>query len=248
MFRNLGRTATHDRFVYQDYQVRIGIYYLQHIVKPFADGNKVLDIGCAEGGVLKVFEQNGYNCTGLEANPERAKYANQTNPSGIKFICGSIESFSTDEQFDIILMLDVIEHIDEKLPILEKIKQLLLPEGIAVISFPPFRSPFGGHQQVMKSGLRYIPYVQLFPETVYCWLLEHIERMNVEIHLGNYQTGITIRQFEQLVSRAGLNIIKKINYFVRPRQALRFGLKIRQNRLRILQEYLSTGVTYILGS
>jgi len=77
--------------------------------------------------------------------------------------------------------------------------------------------------------------------------LGKIEKVNVESHLRNYQTGITIRAFEKLIHQAGFKIIKSMNYFVRPRQAFRFGLKIKENRLKFLKEYLTTGVVYILG-
>lgn len=244
--KRFGKAASHDRLTYFEYQIEIGNYYLQNFVKPFSKGNKIFDIGCAEGGVLTPFERAGYDCTGLEYSPDRFEYAREKGSSNIRFINENIEEFSGDEKFDIILMLDVIEHLNKKLRALENIKRILSPEGISVISFPPFRSPFGGHQQVMKSFLKYIPYVHLLPESIYRWLLENVERKNVESHFRNYKTGITIRQFEQLVHQAGFKIIKKITYFVRPRQAFRFGLNIKRIRIEFLQEYLTTGVVYIL--
>jgi len=246
VFNRFGKAASHDRLAYRELQIKIGDYYLQHFVKPFVKGTKVLDIGCAEGGVLTAFETEGYDCTGLEYSPNRIKYAEEKSSSNIKFINGNIEDFYYDETFDVILILDVIEHLNNKLQALENIKHMLLPEGIVVVSFPPFRSPFGGHQQVMKSCLKYIPYVHLLPESIYKWLLEKIERENFDSYFSNYKTGITIRQFEQLIDQVGFKPIEKIFYLVRPRQAFRFGLKIKQNRIKFFQEYLTTGVVYIL--
>lgn len=242
-----GKTASHDRLAYHVYQVQIGNYYLQHFVKPHTKGKKVFDIGCGEGGVLIPFAKAGYECTGLEFSPDRVGYARKKDSSDIKFIQGNIEEFSYDEKFDVILMLDVIEHLDNKLAALENIKRLLLPAGIVIISFPSFRSAFGGHQQVMRSFLKYIPYFHLLPDSIYRWLLEKVEVQNVESHFRNYKTGITIKEFERLIHQVGFKIIEKIAYLVRPRQAFRFGLKIKENRIKFFKEYLTTGVDYILG-
>jgi len=246
-FKRFGKAASQDRLAYHEYQKKIGKYYLEQFVKPYSKGKKILDVGCGEGGVLTPYEQAGYDCTGLEYSPERVNYASEKGASNIKFIQGNIEQFSSDQKFDVILMLDVIEHVDQKLQALDNIKKMLLPEGIVIISFPPFRSPFGGHQQVMKSFLKYIPFIHLAPAWLYRWLLKNIERQNFDSHFRNYKTGITIREFERLIDQVGFKIIKKNNYFVRPRQAFRFGLKIKQNRFKFLKEYLTTGMVYILG-
>ena len=244
--KRFGKAASHDRLAYHEYQIQIGNYYLQHFVKPYTKGKKILDVGCGEGGVLTAFEKAGYNCTGLEYSPARVEYAREKGSSNIKFIQGNIEEFSGDEKFDVIMMLDVIEHLDRKLQTLKNIKKISSSEGIVIISFPPFRSPFGGHQQVMKSFLKYVPYIHLVPETIYSWLLKKVERQNFESHFRNYKTGITIKEFENLIHQVDFKIIKRIDYFVRPRQAFRFGLTIKQNRIKVLKEYLTTGVVFIL--
>ena len=245
--KRFGKPASQNRLAYHEYQKQIGKYYLEQFVNPYAKGNKILDIGCGEGGVLTPFEKAGYDCTGLEYSPDRVKYASEKSSSNIKFIQGNIEQFSYNQKFDVILMLDVIEHLNQKFQALVNIKKILLPEGIVVISFPPFQSPFGGHQQVMKSFLKYVPYIHLTPKSIYKWLLATFEGQGFESHFRNYKTGLTIREFETLVHQVGFKIIEKRTYFVRPRQAFRFGLKIKQNQLKFLKEYLTTGVVYILG-
>jgi len=245
--QRFGKAASHDRWAYHEYQIQIGNYYLEQFVKPYANGKKVLDIGCAEGGVLIAFEKQGYDCTGLEYSLKRIEYAREKSSSKINFINGDIEQFSYGDKFDVILLLDVIEHLNKKLQALENIKRLVLPGGIVIVSFPPFRSPYGGHQQIMRSFLKFIPYIHLLPVSIYRWLVETVERVNVDYHFRNYETGITIRQFEQLINQAGFKLIKKISYFVRPRQAFRFDIKIKENRISLFQEYLTTGVVYILG-
>ena len=241
-----GKTAGYDRPAYQDYQREIGNYYFENYVSPYANGNKILDIGCAEGGVLEAFENKGFECTGLEYSEHRINYAQETGSKKITFVQGDIEEKKIQSKFDVILMLDVIEHLKKTHMALDNIKQALIPGGICVISFPPFRSAFGGHQQVMNSFLKFIPFLHLLPEKTYRWLLEHIEKKNVESFLRNCKTGITIHQFEKQITQAGFEIKEKIFHFVRPRQAFRFGIKIKEYKYKFFREYFATGAIYIL--
>jgi len=196
--------------------------------------------------VLAVFFENGFSCTGLELSRHRIEYAQKHSPAGIRFISGDVETFNEPYVYDVVLMLDVIEHLDNKIGVLNRLRAFLKTEGILIISFPPIKSAFGGHQQVMSSFLQYIPFIHLLPQRVYRWLLEHIEKKNVESHFRNYLTGLTIQDFEKLVDHADLKIRQKIFYFVRPRQAFRFGIKIRLNRIPIFKEYLNSGAIYVL--
>lgn len=246
-FKNFGVTASHDRSAYRDYQIRIGRYYRDHLVQPYVSAGRVLDIGCAEGGVLMAFAEVGYDCTGLEYSANRVQYAQEQSRIPIRFLWGDIERVTIPEQYDVILLLDVFEHLEDKLAALQHIHQMLAPAGIIIISFPPFRSAYGGHQQVMQSWLKFVPYLHLLPKSMYTRLLQRVERQNIESHLRNYRTGTTLRQFEALVKQTDLRIIYQQKYLIRPRQALRFDLKIRAYPLKWGQEYLATGVDYILA-
>lgn len=243
----VGRTASHNRSDYWNYQARIGQYYLENFVKPFSDGKKIMDVGCGEGGVLSVFENDGYSCTGMDYSADRVQFAQKETRGKSPIIQGDIQNFESGEKYNVVLILDVIEHLADKAAALDNMKKLLEPGGIIIVSFPPFRSPFGGHQQVMRSWMKYFVYVHLLPRWLYTWLLKHVEKQNVDMHLSNYDTGLTIKQFEDLVQQAELRIVKKDLYFVRPRQAFRFQLKIKKYKLNLLREFLSSGATYILS-
>ncbi|MFZ5515970.1 MAG: class I SAM-dependent methyltransferase [Candidatus Zhuqueibacterota bacterium] len=244
--QRFGVTASDNRLDYWNYQVQIGRYYHEYFVSPYSDGKKILDVGCGEGGVLSVFENQGYACTGLEYSAERAQFARNETRGKSPIIHGDIQQFSSSEKFDVILILDVIEHVPDKEAALNNMIRLLAPGGIIVVSFPPFRSPFGGHQQVMRSWLKFAVYVHLLARPMYRWLLTYVEKQHIAMHLSNYDTGVTMKRFEALVQQAQLQILRKEMYLVRPRQAFRFHLKIRKYRLRFLREFLCSGIVYIL--
>ncbi|MBN1352332.1 class I SAM-dependent methyltransferase [candidate division KSB1 bacterium] len=247
IFKKIGTTATHDRNAYWEYQRSIGRYYwetiLQHVIRP----GRALDIGCGEGGVLSFFADLGFECYGLDNNKERVEYAQSFPNSKIRFMHTEIENFRSDVKFDLILMLDVIEHINDKEKALLNIKNCLSEKGIFLLTFPPFHSPFGGHQQILSSFLKYIPYWHVLPRCCLLWLLKKFEKQHIDARLEIVDRGLTIKQFEVLARNAGLVATLRMDYLIRPRQALRFGTRIIRNRFPLLKEWLSTGSTYILA-
>jgi 2-polyprenyl-3-methyl-5-hydroxy-6-metoxy-1,4-benzoquinol methylase len=52
------------------------------------------------------------------------------------FFLGRIEDFDTDERFDVILMLNLIEHVDDPVAVLSKVRGLLKPGGRVLIKTP----------------------------------------------------------------------------------------------------------------
>lgn len=246
ILKKIGKTATDDRNAYLEYQHSIGRYYWETILSKFCKGNKILDIGCAEGGLLSFFAEMGFQCFGLDSNKTRVEFAQSKQTENIEFFNAKIENFNCDEKFDLILMLDVIEHVENKKKALLNIKKNLNESGIFLLTFPPFRSPFGGHQQVLRSFLKYIPYWHLLPRNYFLWLLKTFEKTDIDARLEIYDRGITIKQFEKLIHQLGFVCLKRIDYLVRPRQSLRFRTRIIRSRFPIFKELLVTGVTYLL--
>ncbi len=99
--------------------------------------DKIIDIGCANGGLLKELKQLGYtNLTGLDPSE---KCVNYVNDLGIKCIQG--ELFTADqvvdgEKFDIVLLSHVLEHIYDLKGAVIVLKKLLTPTGKIYIEVP----------------------------------------------------------------------------------------------------------------
>jgi SAM-dependent methyltransferase len=60
--------------------------------------------------------------------------------SGHRYFCGRIEEFESAERFDLILMLNLIEHVAEPHTVLNKARELLADHGIVYLKTPNFRS------------------------------------------------------------------------------------------------------------
>lgn len=94
----------------------------------------LLDVGCGRGLYLKYFS-NVYDCAGLEPETSLLKKARMTNPkvwqAGLPLTAGMVS-----EKFDIVLLLDVLEHIDDDVAALKSLKQVLSERGKIIINVP----------------------------------------------------------------------------------------------------------------
>lgn len=104
------------------------------------DEKKVLDVGCAEGTLLKNLKNTFPKCEffGLEPNPKFAAFAK--GHAGVNNIySGTIEEFYSDSksnQFDVITITHVLEHMPYPVETLILLKKLLKPEGLIYVEVP----------------------------------------------------------------------------------------------------------------
>ena len=98
-------------------------------------GKRILEIGCAEAGLLKFYQNKGAICSGLELSDVRFNNALLLNePNALHLFQANIcepGSYSNEiiEKYDTIVIRDVIEHIEDKATALANIFNLLKPGG-----------------------------------------------------------------------------------------------------------------------
>lgn len=238
------------------------VWYSKEVINPlFGDedysGNRILEIGCAEGGGLHFFANNGAECFGIEYSFSRFSNAvEQCNPVGINIIHGDILNPDTykekiQDPFDYIILRDVIEHLEDQVLALKNIKRLLKPGGKLFISFPPKYSPYAGHQQNTIKQFGRLPYIFMLPASLYRGFLQIISLKQGTITnlLSIKQTRITIRRFEHIFSQIGFVQFKRELYLIRPCYEFRFGWHRRKNlfgSLPLFREITTLGALYIL--
>ena len=98
----------------------------------------VLELGPASGYITKILKDNGCNVTGIELDPKLAKKASKFTD---KIIIGDIEILNLDKElstskFDVILVGDFLEHLNDPEKILKQLSNNLKPDGRFVISIP----------------------------------------------------------------------------------------------------------------
>ncbi len=101
-----------------------------------------LDIGCNAGMYSRILSDLGYrHVTGIDIVPEMIEKANTHFGSDapdrrIEFRLQSAEELDRSRRFDLILCTEVIEHTADPDRVIESIRAMVAPGGLAVVSLP----------------------------------------------------------------------------------------------------------------
>ncbi len=97
-------------------------------------GKKILDIGCGNGRMGSFFVEHN-DVYGIDFS---AKAVKEAKKKGIKAQTGDVASGLPfhDEEFDIILITDVLEHVFDPLGLLQEAKRVLKPGGVLSCILP----------------------------------------------------------------------------------------------------------------
>ena len=99
----------------------------------FLEGLNILDIGCGGGLISEPMARLGANVTGIDASKKNINIAQiHSKRSGLKinYITASPENLSNKEKFDIILNLEIVEHVDNVNLYIKSCSQLLKKNGL----------------------------------------------------------------------------------------------------------------------
>lgn len=117
-------------------------------VEPFIEeSSNILEIGCANGGLLKFFKEKGHHITGLDLGESEVNYGREKH--GLNLIHKSIDDFQGDAKQDLIIMIHVIEHLTDCSETMQKIYENLSDTGLLYISCPDVDTLING--QIYKS-------------------------------------------------------------------------------------------------
>jgi SAM-dependent methyltransferase len=195
-------------------------------------GSAIIEIGCAEGGNLCAMAEVGAReLVGTDIAEVRLDTARV-----IADLLGQKITYSSHdviyqppfrdwlEHFDVALLRDVIEHLDDAEVALRNIRQVLKPNGVLYVTFPPYYSPFGGHQQTLVNWSSKIPFMHLLPERVFEKMIASgREADKVEVRRLR-RIRMTTTKFRRAARAAGYSILDEKLYFIRPVYKMKFGL------------------------
>jgi len=120
--------------------------YMMRTLSPFFSSGKALELGCFEGESTKLFSDHFHDLTVLEASGDLIAIARTRVPDSVSFIHGTIESASLDAIYDSIFLVHTLEHLDDPIASLARIKSWLSPGGKLFLVVPNAHAPSRGHR------------------------------------------------------------------------------------------------------
>ena len=120
-------------------------YIINNITSTFKINNKkkpleklkILDIGCGGGLLSEPMSKLGAEVVGIDASDKNinvAKLHAEKSNLNIKYICTSPENFRPKKLFDVILNMEIIEHVEDVEFFLKSCSKLLKKNGIMFVA------------------------------------------------------------------------------------------------------------------
>lgn len=246
---------------YWTYQYRLAACYYIPLLNARGyriEAKRILDIGCGLGGFPAAMADRGAaECVGVEIDTDVRRPSAGNRPN-LRFVFVDITSADALEKvgtnYDLIILHDVIEHIPlvEKEKFLSALKQFCRNSTSILITFPPFYSPFGLHQQsLLKSKLRIVPFLGWLPlgslKPILKLLGEDADAYDLLQEIKDSR--MTIRSFKKMLARLGFSIELEQYYLVRPTHEIRYGWRTRISSIKnmpVLSEVANSGALYLV--
>ena len=237
-------------------------WYGDYFLKTFVDidnfkGKRILEVGCSAAGLLRFFDEKGASCWGVDVSKPLIDIAKVLNDdTQIKLFHGDIcndpflKNFKKDS-FDLIVMREVIEHLENPSIALAHLKMLLKNDGSLFISCPSKWSPYSGHQQIANNLICKLPYFYLLPGKSYPFFLkvlgENIQKISFLVETKSRR--ISISMIKSLIKNLNLELLREEYYFIRPAYKFRFNYETKRNiffKIPILGDMFTNGMLFLL--
>ena len=114
----------------------INNFKLKNKFRPLS-GINILDIGCGGGLLSEPMSRMGANVTGIDASDKNIKIAklhSKKNKLKINYLCSSPEKLKISKKFDVILNMEIVEHVEDIDFFLKSCSNLLKKNGLMFVA------------------------------------------------------------------------------------------------------------------
>ena len=111
-------------------------FKLKNKLRPLS-GINILDIGCGGGLLSEPMSRMGANVPGIDASDKNIKIAklhSKKNKLKINYLCSSPEKLKITKKFDVILNMEIVEHVEDIDFFLKSCSKLLKKNGLMFVA------------------------------------------------------------------------------------------------------------------
>lgn len=198
----------------------------------------LLEIGCSYGFLLQYFKRREWYVKGIEISQEASDYARSR--FGIDVFTGTLREYKRRERFDLIVMLDVLEHLSNPAEELSLVNKYLKKDGLLVLTTPNIDSL---DSWISKDSWEWmIPPEHLFyfsSETISSLLHKYNFRiLSLKTSKGDAHQSV-LSFFQSYLNRAGCRYISQRTNMSKPTLTNYLDLKLCKKLWKYLYAILS---------
>jgi len=194
---------------------------LEHL--PIKKG-KLLEIGSGLGFFLDEAEKIGFSVEGLELNIQAVEYSNKVLNK--KVVCQKFENFThTTKDYEVVVMLDIIEHLLDPNLGIKKVNHLLKNKGWLLLRTPNSSSKLSKEKGINWEQIKPPEHLYYFSQE---GLMIFLRNAGFEIKNIKHIGGTGLCTGENIKIRLALAIIKRFVKFLKYLQKI--GLLIAKCR------------------
>lgn len=98
--------------------------YHKFFVDNVSENDTVLDVGCGNGALSYDVAKKAKKVVGIDLNEKNVSFAKERySEENIEYICGDALKDLPNEKFDVIIMSNVLEHIENRVEFLERLRE-----------------------------------------------------------------------------------------------------------------------------
>jgi 2-polyprenyl-3-methyl-5-hydroxy-6-metoxy-1,4-benzoquinol methylase len=182
-------------FTMFDKDTKVNFYRTKTIIEN-TKGPKILELGCADGGVTEKLLESFKDVIAVDASSELIKKAKQRAP-GAKYFQALFEEYDPGQKFDTIILGHVLEHVIDPVFILKKVSNWLNDKGFIVLTVPNGESI---HRRIgVEMGM-----------------LKFSNQLNEDDIKAGHRRVFTVQTLRATVIESGLNILKETGVLIKP--------------------------------
>ena len=178
-------------------------------------GLNILDIGCGGGLLSEPITRLGAKVTAIDAskkNIQVAKFHAKKNNLKINYLCSSPEKFNLNKKFDVVLNMEVVEHVEDLNFFIKKSSSLLKKNGLMFIAtlnktFKSYMFAIIGAEYVLK----------WLPIGTHDWekFVKPDNLVNLAINHNLKLKKISGMKFNPIIDEWNLSTDKSVNYIAK---------------------------------
>jgi SAM-dependent methyltransferase len=131
---DLYRDMSDDAYLGEEAGRRATARHLLDLIAAQVGSGRLLDVGCGHGLLLDEARTRGYETVGLELSRSAARHAREE--LGLDVREAPLEDFADDDGFDVVVLADVLEHLDDPVAAVDRCAGLLRPGGVLCVVTP----------------------------------------------------------------------------------------------------------------